>query len=203
VAGLGRQAKVLSDAQLRSLLRFVRDETRFPLRNIVAILMSFRAGLRSKEAAMTTWAMVTDSAGSVADALALQNGASKGRSGRIIPLHSELRAALLALLGEEKSKGRGNADDFIIQFTKGSTDAVQRSLSVQFLFRFWFQKLGLLGCSSHSGRRTFITSAARRVSEVGGSIRDVQALAGHSSMQTTQRYVDQSPDAQRKLIDRL
>lgn len=75
--------------------------------------------------------------------------------------------------------------------------------SVQFLFRTWFSRLGFAGASSHSGRRSFITRAARTVSEVGGSLRDVQCLAGHSSIATTQRYIDVDPQAQRKLIDRL
>ena len=56
------------------------------------------------------------------------------------------------------------------------------------------------GCSSHSGRRTFITRAARLVHRVGGSLRDVQLLAGHRSIQTTQRYIDGDTDAQRKLV---
>ena len=70
--------------------------------------------------------------------------------------------------------------------------------------RLWFhrlyQTLGMTGCSSHSGRRTFITRAARKVSEVGGSVRDVQQLAGHASMQTTQRYIESDSDAKRKLV---
>ena len=47
------------------------------------------------------------------------------------------------------------------------------------------------------------TKAARKVSEVGGSLRDVQSLAGHASISITQRYVDEDPQAQRKLVDRL
>jgi integrase/recombinase XerD len=68
----------------------------------------------------------------------------------------------------------------------------------------WFSKayraIGLQGCSSHSGRRTFITRAARLVHHAGGSLRDVQLLADHRSIQTTQRYIDGDTDAQRKLV---
>ena len=68
----------------------------------------------------------------------------------------------------------------------------------------WFAKayraIGLQGCSSHSGRRTFITRAARLVHKAGGSLRDVQLLAGHRSIQTTQGYIDGDTDAQRKLV---
>jgi integrase len=59
----------------------------------------------------------------------------------------------------------------------------------------------LVGCSSHSGRRTFITNAARKISSVGGSLRDVQALAGHSSLAVTQRYIDGSEDARAKVVE--
>ena len=62
------------------------------------------------------------------------------------------------------------------------------------------QDLGMSDCSSHSGRRTFITRAARKVSEVGGSVRDVQQLVGHASLQTTQRYIEGDTDAKRKLV---
>ena len=67
----------------------------------------------------------------------------------------------------------------------------------------WFARayraIGLTGCSSHSGRRTFIT-AARLVHRAGGSLRDVQVLAGHRSLLTTQRYIDGDSDVQRQLV---
>ena len=46
-----------------------------------------------------------------------------------------------------------------------------------------------------------IAKAARRTSNVGGSLRDVQFLAGHSSLQTTQRYIEGDTQAQVKIVD--
>jgi len=63
-----------------------------------------------------------------------------------------------------------------------------------------FDELGITGCSSHSGRRSFITVAARNVHKAGCSLRDVQLLAGHRSIETTQRYIDGHTDGQRKLV---
>ena len=64
-----------------------------------------------------------------------------------------------------------------------------------------YAALGFAGCSSHSGRRTFITRAARKASEAVGSLRDVQQLAGHASLNMTQRYIEGDSDAKRKLVN--
>ena len=66
-----------------------------------------------------------------------------------------------------------------------------------------FAELEFEGCSSHSGRRTFVTQAARLTHKAGGSLRDVQLLAGHRSIETTQAYIDGDSDAQRRLIGLL
>lgn len=202
--GLGKTAKTLSDAQVRTLLRYVETETAFPERNRVIVMLSFKAGLRAKEIGGLTWGMVTDAEGVLIDAISLQNTASKGkRSGRVLPIHPDLQDALTTLYALETEKGRVSPNQFVVTLKKGSIDLKTRANSIVFLFKDWFGKLGFKGASSHSGRRTFITKAARTVSQVGGSLRDVQALAGHSSIAITQRYVDTDPEAQRKLIDRL
>jgi integrase len=69
------------------------------------------------------------------------------------------------------------------------------------MFASWFEDMGLNGCSSHSGRRTFITNAARKISNVGGSLRDVQMLAGHSSLAVTQRYIKGDGAARAKVVE--
>ena len=38
---------------------------------------------------------------------------------------------------------------------------------------------------------------------LGGSLRDVQLLAGHASITTTQRYIEGDTEAQRKLVSLL
>jgi len=70
-------------------------------------------------------------------------------------------------------------------------------------FASWYRALGFVGASSHSGRRTFITNAARRISTVGGSLRDVQLLAGHSALGTTQRYIEADGMAQKRIVELL
>src|SRR3989454_11918986 len=93
----GKQAKIVSPTQERAILGYLAT-TRYPARDRVLFLLSRKAGLRAKEMASLTWAMVTDAAGQIAEAIHLQNRASKGTTGgRTIPLHLDLQAALATL----------------------------------------------------------------------------------------------------------
>ena len=66
----------------------------------------------------------------------------------------------------------------------------------------WFAEayrlLGLAGCSSSFGTADLYTGSARLVHKAGGSLRDVQLLASHRSIQTTQRYIDGDSDVLRR-----
>lgn len=193
---LGKQAKVLSKAQAEALLDHV-SRTRNPIRNRVIVLLSVRAGLRAKEIAALKWQMVLEPDGTIGSAIHLSNDASKGRSGRVIPLNPTLRSALVLLEGQRVQNG---TSPFIVITERASRTSAQAIVN---LFSRWYRELGFIGCSSHSGRRTFITNAARKISTVGGSLRDVQMLAGHSNLATTQRYIDANADAQRRIVELL
>jgi Phage integrase family len=189
----GKQAKILSDDNFEDLL-LLAETSRHPLRNRVIVLLSAKAGLRAGEIAHLTWAMVTDPTGAIGTLLELPDRAAKNRSGRVIPLHEDLRATLAAWWAAAQSAGP------VIVSERGGPMTPQ---SVVVWFANAYRLIGLDGCSSHSGRRTFITRAARLAHHAGGSLRDVQLLAGHRSIQTTQRYIDGDTDAQRKLVSMI
>jgi len=186
----GKQAKVLSEDGLEDLLVYA-SATRHPLRNRVLVLLSAKAGLRAGEIAQLTWDMVLGPTGEVGMAIELRDHAAKKRSGRRIPLHPDLRTALIEWRTSVGMTGP------IVRSERGGS---MTPLSVVVWFGRAYRAIGLEGCSSHSGRRTFVTRAARLAHKAGGSLRDVQLLAGHRSIQTTQRYIDGDTDAQRKLV---
>lgn len=191
MSGLGKQAKTLNKAQIEMISTYLRNK-RNGLRNQTIFLLSVRAGLRAKEIASLTWEMVLTPTGEISDCIHLTNRASKGKSGgRIIPMHKSIRSNLEVLIDRLDPEG------YVIRSERSKSVAPQMIVN---LFRGWYSELGLTGCSSHSGRRTFLTTAAQKINLAGGSLRDVQALAGHKSLQTTQRYIETNSEAQRKVV---
>jgi integrase len=187
---LGKQAKILSSADVADLLVYASC-MRNSLRNRIIVLLSTKAGLRAGEIANLTWDMVVGPTGQISGIIELRDHAAKKGSGRCIPLHGDLRTALVDLhLAAPHS-------EYVVTSERGGA---MTPPSIVVWFNRAFKRIGLKGCSSHSGRRTFVTRAARVVHKAGGSLRDVQLLAGHRSIQTTQRYIDGDSDAQRKLV---
>lgn len=196
--GLAKQAKILSMAQQEAVLAFL-GATRYPARDRLIFLLSVRAGLRAKEIAALKWEMVTDAEGELNDVIALTNEAAKGRrGGRAIPIAKDLKAALKAW--KDAADGDHRKSPFVITTERKLSTS---SYAIVNKFAVWYRALGFVGASSHSGRRTAITNWARRISTVGGSLRDVQILAGHSALSTTQRYIEADTSAMRKVVEIL
>lgn len=192
---LGRQAKTLSPGALKRALALISHST-FAERDIVIVLLSARAGLRACEIAGLTWGMVLNPRGRVANMIEVRASIAKNGTGRRVPMHSDLSNALKRLYSVSDA-GDVQPQRPVILSAKGGS---MRPNSIVNWFRAIYRDLGLEGCSSHSGRRTFITNAARKAHRAGASLRDVQMLAGHASIETTQRYIDGDTDAQRKLV---
>jgi integrase/recombinase XerD len=192
---LGKQAKLITPAEFNRVVRHIDANSRQPVRDRLMMMLNHKAGLRAKEIAGLTWSMVTDASGEIADTIELPNTASKGKGGgRTIPLATGLRDALMAWQAEQADRVR--PDRRVMRGQRGDLSAQ----SVTNWFFDLYKTVGLKGASSHSGRRSFCTKAAHKVVEAGGSLRDVQQLMGHASLQTTQRYVEGNSDAKRKLM---
>ena len=140
--------------------------------------------------------MCCDAEGNLTDEIVLENSTSKGKSGgRLIPMAKELKVALQEHYDISKKTLPSHR---IIQTERECRVSAQVIVN---MFQRWFLELGLEGCSSHSPRRTFITNTARKISSVGGSLRDIQFLAGHSSISTTEKYIDGATSARRKVVE--
>ena len=140
--------------------------------------------------------MVTEATGQVSDTIHLENRASKGKTGgRTIPMHPDVQAALTTL---QTARGDAPRPEQSVLFSERGGGLSPATV------RLWFHRLytslKMDGCSSHSGRRTFMTRAARTVSHVGGSLRGVQELAGHTSLAMTQRDIEGDTEAKRRLV---
>ncbi len=186
----GRQAKIITPSMLRRMLSAVGGR-RIARRDRVIILLSVKAGLRACEIARLDWSMVLDARGRVADCLAVPDAIAKKRGGRRIPMHPRLGRALLALKRASPPPGP------VVRSARGGR---LRPTSIVNWFRALFASLQFDGCSSHSGRRSFITAAARNAHKTGCSLRDVQLLAGHKSIEVTQGYIDGDTRGQRRLV---
>ncbi|PTS89115.1 site-specific integrase [Caulobacter sp. HMWF009] len=189
----GRQAKALTPATLKRALKHVAH-SKVPLRDRVILLLTALAGLRACEVAGLDWSMVLGANGRVSNAIEIRDAIAKKGGGRRVPLHPDLRSALSALL---------RATDGVGPVIRSAKDGALRANSIVNWFSSLYREIGAVGCSSHSGRRTFITNAARSAHRAGASLRDVQLLAGHRSIETTQRYIDGDTDAQRRLVQYL
>jgi len=185
-------AKVLEADDVCRVLAHVKKQ-RHPIRNKVIVLLSFKAGLRACEIAGLDWTMVLQTDGQVSDSITISKDIAKNDSGRCIPVNRDLAAALSTL---HKTMQRPLSGPVIQSERKRRMTA----RSIVNWFANTYAELGLNGCSSHSGRRTFITGAARALSQTGGSLRDVQELAGHRALTTTERYIQGDRAVQHQLV---
>ncbi len=143
-------ARVLAGADVRRLLRQA-DTRRHAVRDRVIILLSYKAGLRACEIAGLTWAMVLKAGGGLDHQLYVAGSIAKGGQSRRLPIHPDLRDALARL---HVSRGRPR-DGPVVQSERGGA---MTAGSIVNWFAAAYAELGLDGCSSHSGRRTFITA---------------------------------------------
>lgn len=183
------KAKVLTENEFKLLL-LVAKEGKFALRNVALIYCSFGLGLRAKEIASLTIADVANTHYQLLDEISLKRSMTKGEKQRHVYLtHKKVRDILQAHLNELKDMPRHKP---LFQTQRKSRFTAN---TLQKWFRALYDKAGILGASSHSGRRTFIT----RLIEQGADIKAVSRLAGHANIVTTAIYVEDNPERLKRI----
>jgi integrase len=184
---MNKQARTLDDKRLRQALAETRNE-----RERAMVLLSCKAGLRAVEIAGLSWGRIDEGM--------LLLTTTKGSKPRRVPMAKDLIEALNAYRATRQGRDGPTRHIFTNEHSHPGKPLTANAVSVWFR-DFYSRRLGWEGYSSHSGRRSFATKCAIKAAEAGGSLRDVQALLGHESLSSTQRYIEVSEDAQKKLVD--
>ena len=186
------QAKTLSTADIEQLLSYITTR-KYAARNRAMVLLTHWAGLRIGEVAVLRWSDVMNLDGKVKDEIRLLPDMTKGRHARTVFVNMRLREELAAYAAQARCVDR-SCPFFASQ---KSIRAGFNANSLAQTFALLYAGAGLEGASSHSGRRTFLTSLANK----GTAIHILKTLAGHRSISTTAAYLYSSPSQLRAAVE--
>ena len=182
------QALAIDEQQTRQFIDYI-DETTHSVRDKAIFLMTLRAGMRIGAISQIELSdILSTNLTDIREVVILRRKIQKG--GKTVTAylsHPELREALAEwLLIRPKSRSESL---FVSQ--KGSAFSPN---SMSQLMLKHYNRAGLEGASSHSGRVAFCTALLKRKVDIVA----VSKVMGHSSIVTTQRYVHHD---QRELSD--
>ena len=197
------QAKVLHEKEVRRVLLYMAAH-KHGARNKAMFLCTHLAGMRIGEVSALRLCDVLNSDGSILDEIRLSASQTKGDRARTVLLPKRLQEELHAYLS-----ARFKLKDLTAVTMTDTTRALfctQKHADRGFtpntaaqLMHYIYKRAGIVGASSHSGRRGFITMLANK----GANVRVLMALAGHRNLSTTQRYIDLNPAMLRTTVEMI
>ena len=197
------QAKVLTEKEVRRVLLYMAAH-KHGARNKAMFLCTHLAGMRIGEVASLRLCDVLNSDGSILDEIRLSASQTKGDRARTVLLPKRLQEELHAYLS-----ARFKLKDLTAVTMTDTTRALfctQKHADRGFtpntaaqLMHYIYKRAGIVGGSSHSGRRGFITMLANK----GANVRVLMELAGHKNLATTQRYIDLNPAMLRTTVEMI
>ena len=175
-----KQARILTKDEFKRVLAVV-NAGKYAKRNRAVVYLSFYAGLRACEIASLRLHDVVDDDRAVKSQIVLEKHMTKGNERQRVMINSTLRKELKKYV-DSVCHSHSLNHAFILSQKGGSFTP----LTVVQLFARIYKLAGIVGASSHSGRRQFITALA----EKQVNVRVIQALARHRHLNTTMRYID-------------
>lgn len=185
-------AKSLTAQEIARVLQFISTQP-YAQRNRAIFMMTVAAGLRVSEVAGLTLGDVLDSTGAVRGEVYLASHRVKHAHARTIYISTKLQQELTDYISTRKNK-----DAALPLFPTHRGPRCHFSPNTLAQYFYWLYKdAGVSGASSHSGRKTFLTSLASQ----GVSVFVLASLAGHKSISTTQRYITVNDDMKRRAVE--
>ena len=191
---MSKQAKTLSNDEIRKVLDYVATR-KHSERNRAMIYTIFNTGMRVSEVANLRFKEVVDGEGAVRREIRLSAEDTKTKEARIVFVNDRLHKELTRYVKLYKPLNT-NVKFFYSQ--KRASDGYSPNTLAQF-FHYLFNRAGIAGASSHSGRRSFITNLANK----GVGVRVIMGLSGHRALSSVQCYIDCNDDMKRKAINLL
>ena len=185
-------AKSLTHAEIERALEYIAGNANAQ-RNRVMFLLTTNAGLRVSEVADLKLADVLDRDGTLRSEVLLAAERVKHGHSRTVFLNTAISTELAAYI---QSRSWIDAAQPLFTTHRGPRCPFSANTLAQY-FYWMYKNAGVKGASSHSGRKTFLTSLAGK----GVSVFVLAALAGHKSITTTQRYVSVNDDVKRSAVE--
>ena len=193
---VSKQAKTLNSIELRKVLDYVATR-KHAMRNRALVLIGMYSGMRVGEIASLRYCDVIDAQGNVLNEIRLKAENTKSKEARTVFVSDKLQKELKQYAKFYKPKDV-NVKFFYSQ--KGDAYNNDGGFSANTLtqfFHYLYKRVGIIGASSHSSRRTFATE----ISAKGVGIKVLQKLLGHKNIQTTSVYIFASDDQMRKAVN--
>ena len=184
------QAATLDAAQLQRVLDYLKTRRHYQ-RNRVMLLLTHWSMLRVGEVAALRYCDVLEADGQIRSETVLAAAQTKGDKSRRIWFNERMRGELAAYVAAHKPKHK-TQKLFYTQRSEGFT-----ANTLTHIINSFYSKAGIANASSHSGRRSGLTMLADK----GVSVRVLMALAGHSQIATTQRYIDLRPSVVKAAVE--
>lgn len=192
--GVIGKARVLTKAQIQVIISEAKrpeNGGRHCHRNSTILAVSYYLGLRAKELSGLNMRDVLGSNNLVLDSINLT--VTKSNKPRTIYIPKILQRILHDFITTHNRISCTDASP-LFKSQKGSRFTPN---TMQCLMKRIYLKCGYIGCSSHTGRRSFATNLI----ESGADIKAVSTLMGHSSISMTAQYVEDNPIRLSKMIN--
>lgn len=188
--------RLLDDLQIADLLGVIPLRSPFGARDHAMIRLALYTGLRVSELVGLDIGLVVDAHGNPRFYLDLPAGLTKCRRSRRVPLSEQARQAIADLSAFLLARGFCVEPDSPLLQNRHHQRLPVRT--VQGILQKYREMADLsVRATPHTLRHTFASESARRA-----SIRAVQLLLGHRSLESTQIYLHTQPDELWKAVQR-